>query len=175
MFGKMIFSLMLALVSGSIGGMLFYGLGLPAPWLSGSMVGVTLAVLLRIPCEFPKSWHPGLFVILGLSMGSGVKPEKTHSDSSMAHQHSDHIFYRDFHYSCHVFLPETYCRMGQTHLLFCIHSWCTFFCYCPRRRLSPGWPFTGCHFTIPQGLHPDCHPSFDSGRSPEHGSGCILW
>ena len=40
---------MLALVSGSVGGMLFYGLGLPAPWLSGSMVGVTLAVLLRIP------------------------------------------------------------------------------------------------------------------------------
>ena len=39
------------------------------------MVGVPLAVLLRIPCEFPKSWHPGLFVILGLSMGSGVKPE----------------------------------------------------------------------------------------------------
>ena len=66
---------MLALVSGSVGGMLFYGLGVPAPWLSGSMVGVTLAVLLRIPCEFPKSWHPGLFVILGLSMGSGVKPE----------------------------------------------------------------------------------------------------
>ena len=66
---------MLALVSGSVGGMLFYGLGLPAPWLSGSMVGVTLAVLLRIPCEFPQSWHPGLFVILGLSMGSGVKPE----------------------------------------------------------------------------------------------------
>ena len=75
MFGKTVFSLMLALVSGSVGGMLFYGLGVPAPWLSGSMVGVTLAVLLQIPCEFPKPWHPGLFVILGLSMGSGVKPE----------------------------------------------------------------------------------------------------
>ena len=75
MFGKTIFSLLLALVSGSVGGMLFYGLGVPAPWLSGSMVGVTLAVLLRIPCEFPKSWNPGLFVILGLSMGTGVKPE----------------------------------------------------------------------------------------------------
>ena len=138
MFGKTVFSLMLALVSGSVGGMLFYGLGVPAPWLSGSMFGVTLAVLLRIPCEFPKSWHPGLFVILGLSMGSGVKQETL----TRVHQWPISIliifFTMFFHHSCHVFLPETYCRMGQTHLLFCIHSRCTFFCYCPRRRLSPG-------------------------------------
>ncbi len=72
---KQIYPLSLAFLFGSVGGMLFLWLGLPAPWLSGSMVGVTIAVLLGIPCDFPKQLHAGLFVVLGLSMGSGVKPE----------------------------------------------------------------------------------------------------
>ena len=72
---KRIFSLSLALLFGSAGGMFFLWLGMPAPWLSGAMVGVTFAVLLGIPCDFPKEFNPGLFVVLGLSMGSGVKPE----------------------------------------------------------------------------------------------------
>ena len=72
---KQIYPLSLAFLFGSVGGMLFLWLGLPAPWLSGSMVGVTSAVFFGIPCDFPKQLHAGLFVVLGLSMGSGVKPE----------------------------------------------------------------------------------------------------
>ncbi|SVC96905.1 uncharacterized protein METZ01_LOCUS349759, partial [marine metagenome] len=41
---KQIYPLSLAFLFGSVGGMLFLWLGLPAPWLSGSMVGVTIAV-----------------------------------------------------------------------------------------------------------------------------------
>ena len=68
-------ALFLALGVGFSGGSFLWWLGFPAPWLSGSMVGVTLAVFLGVPCDFPKKFNPGLFVTLGLSMGSGVKPE----------------------------------------------------------------------------------------------------
>ena len=72
---KQIYPLSLAFLFGSVGGMLFLWLGLPAPWLSGSMVGVTIAVLFGIPCDFPKLLHARLFVVLGLSMGKDMTLE----------------------------------------------------------------------------------------------------
>lgn len=63
------------LALGALGGGIFHVLGLPAAWLSGAMVLVAVAVLSGIPCAMPNGLRDALFVVLGLTMGSGVKPE----------------------------------------------------------------------------------------------------
>ncbi len=60
---------------GALGGAIFHVLGLPAAWLSGAMVLVAVAVLSGVPCGMPNGLRDALFVVLGLTMGSGVKPE----------------------------------------------------------------------------------------------------
>ncbi len=63
------------LAVGATGGAVFHLLGLPAAWLSGAMVAVAVVVLAGLPCAMPNRLRDALFVILGLTMGSGVKPE----------------------------------------------------------------------------------------------------
>ncbi len=70
-----IMSVARALFLGSIGAAIFYWLGLPAPWLSGAMIAVAIGMFSNIRCSIPDPMRNGLFVILGLSMGSGVQPE----------------------------------------------------------------------------------------------------
>lgn len=60
---------------GTAGGLAFSLLGLPAAWLSGAMVLVAAAAFAGMPTGFPDKLRDGLFVLLGIFMGSGVDPE----------------------------------------------------------------------------------------------------
>ncbi len=63
------------LALGAAGGFVFDAVGLPAPWLSGAMVFVALAGFTRIPTTIPDQLRDGIFVVLGVSMGAGVRPD----------------------------------------------------------------------------------------------------
>ncbi|WP_346899271.1 AbrB family transcriptional regulator [uncultured Roseibium sp.] len=65
----------LTFVLGAAGGALFQAIGMPAGWLAGAMIFVAGAALSRIPVDLPNRMRDGFFVILGLSMGGGVKPD----------------------------------------------------------------------------------------------------
>ncbi|SON58313.1 membrane protein AbrB duplication [Hartmannibacter diazotrophicus] len=67
--------LALALSIGLSGGFLFSLLGMPAPWLSGSMIAVALAVLSGLKAEMHSRLRDAIFILLGISMGAGVTPE----------------------------------------------------------------------------------------------------
>jgi membrane AbrB-like protein len=60
---------------GAFGGTLFHVAGMPAGWLAGAMIFVAAAALARIPVDLPNRMRDGFFVILGLSMGGGVRPD----------------------------------------------------------------------------------------------------
>jgi len=57
------------------GGALAAALSLPAPWLIGAVATVTGAAALRRPVVVPDPPRNLAFVVLGISMGSGVTPE----------------------------------------------------------------------------------------------------
>jgi membrane AbrB-like protein len=63
-----------ALASATLGGALFATIGLPAPWLSGAMVGATLAVIARQRIDLPHRLRDLVMLVLGISMGAGVTP-----------------------------------------------------------------------------------------------------
>ncbi|MCA1243581.1 AbrB family transcriptional regulator [Stappia stellulata] len=63
------------LVVGALGGALFAWVGLPAAWLSGAMIAVALASLAKMPAHVPTPLRDGLFVVLGVTMGTGVTPD----------------------------------------------------------------------------------------------------
>nr|WP_280514466.1 AbrB family transcriptional regulator [Chthonobacter albigriseus] len=60
---------------GAVGGGLFTALGMPAAWLSGAMVATGVAALLGLEAPVPARFRDIVYVILGISMGSGVTPE----------------------------------------------------------------------------------------------------
>ncbi|NBN64248.1 AbrB family transcriptional regulator [Microvirga tunisiensis] len=60
---------------GTLGSFGFAALGLPAAWLSGAMIAVAAGVLLGMPSHFPLRLRDGIFVLMGVTMGSGVTPE----------------------------------------------------------------------------------------------------
>jgi len=62
-------------VLAAAGGCLFAAAGLPAAWLSGAMVFVAVAGLARVRLAMPDQLTNALFVVLGISMGTGVQPE----------------------------------------------------------------------------------------------------
>ena len=68
-------NLALALGLGGAGGAVAARLGLPAPWLAGSMMAVAAAVLAGLPLDLPASFRNAAFVLIGISMGAGVTPE----------------------------------------------------------------------------------------------------
>ncbi|MTI07215.1 AbrB family transcriptional regulator [Roseibium denhamense] len=67
--------LALTLLIATLGGGSFAFLGLPAAWLSGAMVFVAVATLSGVRTVMPDRVRDGIFVLLGTSMGSGVRPE----------------------------------------------------------------------------------------------------
>lgn len=60
---------------GSAGATLFALLGLPAPWLSGSMLGCVVALSLGVQLKVPDILRDIIMCVLGVSMGSAVTPE----------------------------------------------------------------------------------------------------
>ncbi|ODT81233.1 MAG: hypothetical protein ABS76_12350 [Pelagibacterium sp. SCN 64-44] len=59
-----------AIVVGGIGGACFYFLGLPLPWMMGSMILCIAAALSRLPISSPRIIRPPFAVILGVTLGS---------------------------------------------------------------------------------------------------------
>ncbi len=60
---------------GSLGGLLLYLLGLPAPWISGAMIAVAAAALSGVEVGLDRRLRDVTFVVVGYSMGAGVSPE----------------------------------------------------------------------------------------------------
>lgn len=68
-------SLVIAMACGGSGGWLLDQAGFPAGWLAGSMILVAIATSLRLPTEIPDRLRDAVFVIIGLQMGAGVRPD----------------------------------------------------------------------------------------------------
>lgn len=66
---------LLAIVISAAGGGLAHVLGLPAGWLMGGALAVTLAAMLGVPVRMPSRLRDVVFVLIGLSMGASVAPD----------------------------------------------------------------------------------------------------
>ncbi len=67
--------LLLTIAIAATGGAVFHAFGLPAAWLSGGMVFVAVATLANVPTIMPNRVRDTLFVLIGITMGSGVSPD----------------------------------------------------------------------------------------------------
>ena len=63
------------LVIGAIGGAILNYAGIPAGWLSGSMIFVAIAALAGRPMVMPAPLGRVVFVLIGISLGGAVTPE----------------------------------------------------------------------------------------------------
>lgn len=59
----------------AIGALLFAALRMPAPWLIGSMIAVATFTFSGLRVALPKGFRTVLFIVTGVSMGSGFTPE----------------------------------------------------------------------------------------------------
>lgn len=62
----------ITLVIGAVGGALFAWIGLPAPWLAGSMMAVTAAVLAGLPTAIYNPARVAVFIVLGVQIGGSI-------------------------------------------------------------------------------------------------------
>lgn len=60
---------------GAAGGFAFDRAGLPAAWMSGSLVAVSIAAFAGLNVRVPGPVSPAIFLLLGTVMGSAVTPE----------------------------------------------------------------------------------------------------
>ncbi len=65
----------LTLGAGAAGALFFDALHLPAPWLSGSMLAVAALALARAPLFLPEWVRQLVWIMLGISIGSGFTPD----------------------------------------------------------------------------------------------------
>lgn len=63
------------LLIGAIGGAILTFVGMPAGWLSGSMIAVAIAALAGRPMAMPVPLARIIFVLIGISLGGAVTPE----------------------------------------------------------------------------------------------------
>ncbi len=63
------------LVTAGAGGLAFAVLGLPAPWMCGALVAVTVLTLCGAPARLPEPLRFACFTVLGCSMGTALTPE----------------------------------------------------------------------------------------------------
>ena len=61
---------LLSLVTGSLGGLLFFWLSLPLPWMLGSMLLVSVAAVCGMPCQRSVRLRKGTIAVMGLLLGS---------------------------------------------------------------------------------------------------------
>ncbi len=61
----------LAISVGAAGGVVFYYAGLPAAWLTGSMLAVAALALWQAPMDLPAPLASASFILVGVSMGAG--------------------------------------------------------------------------------------------------------
>lgn len=72
---RSLWELVPALIGALIGGYLFVLVDLPAPWLSGGMLGAMLSAFVRPLPEMPAKLRDLGFLIAGTTMGSSVTPD----------------------------------------------------------------------------------------------------
>ena len=70
-----ILNFLLALATAVVGGGLATWAGLPAAWLSGAMIGVTILTLSGVETRPPPMMVNAIFVLVGMALGVGVTPE----------------------------------------------------------------------------------------------------
>ena len=63
------------LLIGSAGGLVFWLLGIPAPWLAGSMLAAIVAVFSRVKVGMPDWLRAVSFIFLGIQTGTAVSWE----------------------------------------------------------------------------------------------------
>jgi membrane AbrB-like protein len=63
------------LAAGAAGGGVFYSFGLPAAWLTGSMLVVTVLALCKAPVVQQDPLRFAVFLALGVQIGSGFSPD----------------------------------------------------------------------------------------------------
>lgn len=63
------------LAIGAVGGAVLTAVGMPAGWLSGSMIAVAIAALAGRPMTVPAPLARVIFVLIGISLGGAVTPE----------------------------------------------------------------------------------------------------
>ncbi len=63
------------LAAGSLGGLVFAGLGLPAPWISGALIFTLILALTGVRIAVPEILRFLAFVVLGASMGAVLTPQ----------------------------------------------------------------------------------------------------
>ena len=64
-----------ALLIGVTSGVLAYALGMPLPWMLGSMIGVTIAALAGAPIAAPDKLRPIVIPVIGVMLGPAITAE----------------------------------------------------------------------------------------------------
>ena len=72
---RTIFSVLLTLAVSAAGGGIAMLLGLPAGWLMGGALAVTIAAMAGAPMLLPDGLRNVVFVLIGMSMGASVAPD----------------------------------------------------------------------------------------------------
>lgn len=73
-----ILPVLLTLAIAATGGGLATVMGLPAGWLMGGALSVTVAAMLGAPVRMPDGLRNVAFVLIGMSMGASVAPDSLH-------------------------------------------------------------------------------------------------
>lgn len=68
-----------AIITAALGGIVAYGLGFPAPFLTGSALAVTIVSLLGVRTDILPLLRDGVFMLIGIAIGSSVTPEVYHA------------------------------------------------------------------------------------------------
>lgn len=74
-FARSLLELTPATICAFIGGYVFSLINLPAPWISGAMLGAMLSALIRPLPEMPVQMRDAALLLAGTTMGAGVTPE----------------------------------------------------------------------------------------------------
>ncbi|KKB08677.1 AbrB family transcriptional regulator [Devosia chinhatensis] len=74
-FGHPLAATILTLAVSAIGGGAAHLIGLPAGWLMGGALAVTIAAMLGMPVSMPDRLRDVIFVLIGMSMGASVAPD----------------------------------------------------------------------------------------------------
>ncbi|SFV28175.1 hypothetical protein SAMN05216456_0455 [Devosia crocina] len=72
---KSLLSLAITVLIAAAGGALATLLGLPAGWLMGAALAVTIAAMAGVPVDIPDWLRNVIFVLIGMSMGASVAPD----------------------------------------------------------------------------------------------------
>ncbi|MGB4907570.1 MAG: AbrB family transcriptional regulator, partial [Tabrizicola sp.] len=62
------------LALGSLGGLAFYGLALPLPWMLGALFITMIAAVAGLPVLGPMRLRPAIVAVIGVLLGSRFSP-----------------------------------------------------------------------------------------------------